>query len=85
MKYLFVFDKSKLQILKALYGCQDDVCGCDMVRDLDMPKNLLSYHIRILRKEGFVNEAKCGNRKIYTLSKDKKKDIKKILEAVHII
>lgn len=85
MKYLFVFDKSKLLILNDLYNCQDNICGCDMVKSLNIPKNLLSYHIQILRDNGLVRETKCGNRKIYKLSPDKLKDIQKILEAVHLI
>lgn len=83
MKYLKVFDKTRLQILGKLYTCRDNVCGCDIVKDFDIPKSLLSYHMKILNEEGLVEETRCGNKKIYTITKAKSKDVLKILNAVH--
>jgi len=85
VKYLFVFDKNKLLILKALYNCRQDVCGCDLVDKLKIPKNLVSYHMRILREKGLIRETKCGNRKVYKLYTSKLGDIQKILAAVHLL
>jgi ArsR family transcriptional regulator len=87
MKNLWVFDKNKLLILEALYNCKQDsdICGCDLVEELDIPKNLLSYHIKILRKKGFVDEEPCGKKKNYTLSENKIESVEKILQAVEII
>ena len=85
MKYLNIFDKNKLLILQALYKCRDDVCGCDLVDKLEIPKNLVSYHMRILREEGLVVETRCGKRKVYEISKRKAKDVKRILVSVHLI
>lgn len=85
MKYIHIFDKNKLLILKSLFDCQDDICGCDLIERLNIPKNLLSYHISILIKNKLLKESRCGNKKIYTLSDNKIDDVKKVLKAVHLI
>ena len=85
MKNVWLFNENKLLILNSLYKCRDDVCGCDLVDKLDIPKNLLSYHIKTLRDKGFIREVKCGNRKHYTVDPKKEKTVKKVLEIVELI
>lgn len=85
MKYLSVFDKNKLLILDTLYKCHKDVCGCDLVNDLNLTKNLISYHIKILKNLGLITDIRCGNRKNYKLASDTIDDVEKILKAVHLI
>lgn len=85
MKYLWLFNENKLLILKSLYKCKNNVCGCDLVDTLDIPKNLLSYHMKILREKGFIIEVKCGNKKNYTINPKEEKLVKKALEIVELI
>lgn len=85
IKNLWIFDKNKLLILKALYKCKDSVCGCDFREKLKIKKNLLSYHIKILKENGFVKEVKCGRKKEYSLVKEKEAKVKEILKCVEII
>jgi ArsR family transcriptional regulator len=87
MKNLWVFDKNKILILEKLYHCyqESDICGCDLVEELEIPKNLLSYHIKILREKGFVEEEPCGKKKNYTISEAKLGQVKNILAAVELI
>jgi ArsR family transcriptional regulator len=87
MNNLWVFDENKLLILEALYKCKQDkqLCGCDLTDKLDIPKNLLSYHIKILRENGYVEEEKCGQKKNYFLADNKLDKIETILQAVELI
>ena len=85
MKNLWVFNENKLLILKALYKCRENICGCDLIERLDIPKNLLSYHMKTLREGGLVEEAKCGNKKNYTVRKDKEGFVRKVLRMVELI
>lgn len=64
----------------AIYKCSDDVCACNLVDSLEIPKNLLSYHIKTLRDLGFVEEAKCGRYRKYQIKADKINLTKQILE-----
>lgn len=80
-----LFNESKLMILKALYKCKEDVCGCDLVEKLKIPKNLLSYHIKTLRESGFIEEKKCGKMKNYQITKENLDKVEEILKVVELI
>lgn len=81
-----LLNQNKIRILHAVYRCSETgLCGCDLVEKLDIPKNLLSYHIKSLRTAGFIEEARCGRFKKYQIRKAKIKEIKQILELIEII
>jgi DNA-binding transcriptional ArsR family regulator len=82
---LAVFNENKLLILKNLYGCDDFLCGCDLVDKLKIPKNLLSYHIKQLKDLGYIEETRCGKNKQYRISAYKENNIRKILEITELI
>lgn len=82
MKNLWIFDKRRLEILRALMKCSDTVCGCDLRGNLKMSRPLLSYHTAILLKKGMLEEKKCGRQKEYRIRPDKMALAKKILTIV---
>ncbi len=83
---LAVFDVNKLMILKILFECNNnDICGCDLIERLELPKNLLSYHMKILSQLGYVQETRCGRKKNYTIKEDKRIKVKRILEVTDLI
>ena len=45
-------------------------CVCELQADLDMPSNLLSYHLRILREAGLVSGTRRGRRTDYRIEPD---------------
>jgi DNA-binding transcriptional ArsR family regulator len=82
-KLIGVFDKSKLVILKAIYTCEKDICGCELVEQLNMPKNLISYHVKGLIGAGLVEFERCGkNKKIKIRDLYKVKEILKVCELI---
>ncbi|MBN1968677.1 MAG: winged helix-turn-helix transcriptional regulator [Candidatus Delongbacteria bacterium] len=85
IKNLWLFNDKKLRILHTLYKCQNDVCGCDLIDKLDIPKNLLSYHMKMLRENKIIEEVKCGVRKNYSICKDKQSFVKNVLQTVELI
>lgn len=80
-KNLWLFDKNKLSILYVLLNCKEEenFCGCDLVEKLDIPKNLLSYHIKQLREAGLIGEKKCGRNKNYFIEDKSRIFIEEIL------
>lgn len=66
----------------ALQQCSDHLCGCDITEQLDLPKNLLSYHISKLTEHGIVTATKCGRRKQYIIAPDKRKFVAELIELV---
>jgi ArsR family transcriptional regulator, arsenate/arsenite/antimonite-responsive transcriptional repressor len=75
-----LINENRLKVLLAIYKCSDDVCACNLVDSLDIPKNLLSYHIKMLRDSGYIEETKCGRFRKYQIKKDKIELVKKFLE-----
>lgn len=84
-KRLTIFNPSKLMILKALYECESPLCGCDMVEDLHLPKNLLSYHLAMLEQFGLVEAVRCGRKKNYCVRAESRGRVRKILEVTDLI
>lgn len=82
---LSLFNESRILILKSLFECDDYMCGCDLVGRLDMPKNLLSYHIKELSRLGYIEERRCGKTKRYSLTADSRPKVDQILNLLEII
>lgn len=82
---LAVFEENKLLILKQLYRCQNQLCGCDLINILGLPKNLISYHIKLLISLGYVEAVRCGRKKNYKIVSTQRPKVKKILEIVGLI
>jgi len=84
---LKIVDEQKLLILKVLYTCSeaDNLCGSDLCEKFDIPKNLLSYHIKLLISANLIGEKKVGRKKYYFVQKNKKLQVKRLLEALNII
>ena len=85
MKNLWIFNKNRIRILHSLYTCADEQCGCDLIEVLDIPKNLLSYHIKMLRDNGLIEEKRCGQKKLYTIVTDQKEYVEDILGVLEMI
>lgn len=81
MNNLWLFDKRRLEILDKLLKCSS-IAGCDLRSNLKMKKPLLSYHIDILKKKGFIEETKTGREKQYRIKKAKIPVVKKIIKLI---
>ena len=82
---LNLLDESKLFILREIYNCADPLCGCDLVDRMDVSKNLLSYHIRLLREAGYLEETRCGRKKNYRIAPERRAKVAQILTTVELI
>lgn len=80
-----LFNKKRLLILNAIYKCSGDTCNCDLVENLDIPKSLVSYHIKALLEMKLIYEIKCGKRKKYLILKNQIDKVKIILDLVGLI
>lgn len=85
IKNLEIMDENKIKILYQLFMCREDLCGCDLTEELDIPKNLLSYHVSILKDKDFVKDERCGKHKKYSLVETKIPLVRHILMSVELI
>ena len=82
MDNLWLFDRHRIAILQVLAGCRE-ACGCDLKEKLHIKKTLFSYHVALLKKNGFVTEQKCGREKQYAIHPAQTAYVKKILSVIH--
>lgn len=81
---LSLLDERRLVILNEIYRCPDPLCGCDLIERLELPKNLLSYHIKALREAGYLEETRCGQKKQYRIATDRKEKVKQLLTVLEL-
>ncbi len=81
MKNLWLFDEKRVAILQKLLSC-DAATGCDLRECLKMKKALLSYHLKVLRDKGIVEETKEGRDKYYKIRSRKVPFVKTVVSVV---
>ncbi len=81
MHNLWLFKEKRLVILRELLRC-DSSRGCDLGRRLKVEKNLLSYHLAVLREKGIIEEAKEGREKHYRIKRTKMPLVRSVLKVV---
>jgi len=69
-----ISEENRLKILCILE--KGELCVCDIWKHLNLPQNLVSHHLRVLKDFGLVGSKKDGTKVIYSLnSKNTKKYI----------
>ncbi len=72
---------NRIKILNQL--AKEDTCVCKMVDKLNMKHNLISHHLKTLLDLGFITSSRNGHHIIYSLDKNKKDIVKKILKLIN--
>ena len=79
MKFLnIISDANRLKII-CLLG-KEDKCVCEIWKDLKMPQNLTSYHLKMLKDFKLLNSKKIGLKVIYQLNKNNLFKYKQMLD-----
>lgn len=60
-------DNNRLKILCLLKN--GEKCVCEIWRDLEIPQNLTSHHLKVLKDFGIINSHKEGLKIYYSLNK----------------
>lgn len=59
-----ISEPTRLNILKLL---KTNTCVGDIWHCLDLPQNLVSHHLKVLKEAGLINSEKCGLKVMYCL------------------
>ena len=60
-------EQNRLSIVELL--SDKPLCVCEIERVLDLPQNLVSHHLSILREAKIVENCKCGKNNYYSLNR----------------
>lgn len=60
-------DQNRIKIIDLLSN--KPLCVCEIERDLDLPQNLVSHHLSVLKEAKIVENCKCGKNNYYSLNK----------------
>jgi ArsR family transcriptional regulator len=62
-------DATRLRILELV--AQGEQCVCELARVIDIPQPLLSHHLKILRRAGFISRRKQGRWNYYSMNRER--------------
>jgi len=74
-------DENRLCIL-CLLKKHKELCVCEIYKALDLPQNLVSYHLGKLKEAGFLESTKQGVKVIYRQGDSRIKTFKKLIELL---
>ena len=62
-----VAEENRLKILRVLQA--GERCVCDIWKDLNIPQNLASHHLKIRKAAGLVDSRRVGLKMLYSINK----------------
>jgi len=72
-----IAEENRLKILCALKT--GERCVCDIWQDLDIPQNLASHHLKVLKDAGLIDWRKDGLKMIYSINKKEMSKLNSLL------
>ncbi|MDD4271293.1 MAG: metalloregulator ArsR/SmtB family transcription factor [Patescibacteria group bacterium] len=64
------------------YLASEEKCVCNIFKKFNLPQNLTSHHLGILRENKVISDRKDGKRVYYSLNKKTLAELKKTLEKI---
>lgn len=60
-------DQNRIKIIELL--SDKPLCVCEIEQGLNLPQNLVSHHLSVLKEFKIVDNCKCGKNNYYSLNK----------------
>jgi len=76
-----ISEENRLRIICVLIK-KDEPCVCEIWKFLDLPQNLVSHHLKILKDFGILKSRKAGLKVCYSINQ---KELDKYKEILHKI
>jgi ArsR family transcriptional regulator len=73
-----IAEESRLKILCMLLNAE--LCVCDIWQYLNIPQNLTSHHLKVLKEFGLINARKEGLNVYYSINHENLSHAKKLLD-----
>ena len=73
-------DENRLKIIEIL--SKHNVCGCNILKNLNVTQPTLSHHMKVLTDAGLVIPIKKGNKVVYQLEKENFARISEYIEKI---
>lgn len=77
-----ISEPNRLKILCILY--KKDICVCKMAKELDVSRNLVSFHLRKLYEVGILDKKREGNQIFFFIKKSWEKRLQNLFSFLGI-
>ncbi len=74
-----ILQYNRIRILLLLNN--GEMCACELIQELNLPNNLVSHHLKTLSNLGILKSRKIGLHRKYSIKKDKKKQICRLIKC----
>ena len=74
-------DENRIRIIRRIC-CNDEVCACDLLEDLDVTQPTLSHHMKLLKECGLVDARTEGRWMYYSLNEEHLSVLKEAIDAI---
>jgi len=61
-----ISESSRYKIIQLL--AQKSLCVCEIAQKLQLPQNLVSHHLAVLKKANIIENCRCGKNNYYSLN-----------------
>lgn len=75
-------DDTRIRIMKLLSASKKPICVCEIVDSLTLPQYLISRHLNILRRAGFIEDSRDGTWVSYSIPNQPTALIHQLIEAI---
>jgi len=58
---------------------EGSLCVCEIEAKLEIPQNLVSHHLSVLKKAGLIENCRCGKNNYYSLDKKSINKLKNVI------
>lgn len=73
-------DENRFKIVNLL--AEKSLCVCEIETEMQIPQNLISHHLSVLKKSGLIDNCRCGKNNYYSLNKQSLKNLNKVIEGL---
>lgn len=74
-----ILQYNRVRILNLLL--KKETCACEIIKQLNLPNNLISHHLKVLQDMGILKSRKIGLHRKYSIRRNQKKQICRLIKC----
>lgn len=75
-----IAEENRFEIMTLL--SRESLCVCELEAKLNIPQNLVSHHLSVLKKAGLIDNCRCGKKNYYSINKQSLNELTNTLKKL---